>query len=128
MPDDMILRAISTGAATTVPTRQEIRGYVAGQVRAVMAHTKAGGNPHHLLFDQSDRVQQFAALLPAHERESFMRVYTEELAAATAAVTQQADHKEFADIKAATANYTVLRFAALLVFLLALMFIFRAAP
>lgn len=88
------LRALAAGGEVQIPTRQEIRAYVAHQTALVKAHAAAGGNPHHMILDHQDQLDKFAGTLPDPQRAELLRVYTEEMSASVEAIKLEIAAKE----------------------------------
>lgn len=102
MANPQQLRAVEVNGEVHIPTRQEIRAYIAEHARATLAVAAAGGNQFHFLLDHQDQVQKFAATLPPIQREEFMRVYVEETSAALEGLKTQVAVKEARELETAT--------------------------
>jgi hypothetical protein len=98
MTNPVFLRSVIVNGEVHLPTRQEVRAYVAQHVEEVKAHAERGGNPHHLLLDHQDQLGRFAATLPQAQREQFMRIYTEETAAALESIKAAVAEKDAREV------------------------------
>src|ERR1043166_3143778 len=126
MEADLILAALSVGHVTNVPTRQEIRTHVARRVAEIKAKASAGANPVHVSLDQGDQLNAFIALLPQSSQDEFARVYTEEMEAALSVIKGEVEQKELAEIKQASANYTVVSTIAFIIAVVTIGVLLRA--
>jgi len=123
-PPGTQLRVTTVDGVVVPPTRDAIRAYIAGTVTRITNTTaRAGANPHHLLFDHQDQLDRFAAEIPEPERTAFVRIYTEELAAAVEAIRQEAERRELARIREDSRRVTILGFVAVVVAVLVISWI-----
>jgi hypothetical protein len=126
MSNPASLRAVTINGEVQIPTRPEIREYVAHHVGAVRAFAESGGNPHHMLFDHQDQVERFAAALAEPQREQFMRIYTEETAAALETVKAAVAQKEAREIGRAQGMSGVVWLVLIVVTLVAVPMLLRS--
>jgi hypothetical protein len=98
-----------------MPTRQEIREYLADAVARAQAR---GGNINHHLLDESDRLMGFASGLSADEQATFGRVYEEEAQALKEHAQRDAERAVARKVEGAARDYRVWAFVGTIVFVI----------
>lgn len=130
-PNNPLSRAVSSDRTPIgplpMPTRQEIREYVAVLFSDARVHEQRGGNRQQWLLDSGDRLEaRFAMLLPESDRATFVQLYIEEMHAARSQIEADMEREGIKQIGKAASSYTVMSTVSFVVIALFLTMIARA--
>lgn len=98
------LHLITVDDVTRTPDRQTIRKYIGEWAVDVKRRVDRGENAQHIRLDQQDAIEKFAMTVPEGERETFARIFAEELEAASETARQQNEVRQIEEIKSAGAQ------------------------